>query len=82
MKYFNLVLDMVFQLFNFMYWLIYKIRFENFINYYSKYESKSEIIAILANGPSLIDDLKKLENIQSITLSVVNDFAISDLLKK
>lgn len=82
MKYFNLVLDMVFQLFNFMYWLIYKIRFENFINYYSKYESKSEIIAILANGPSLIDDLKKLENIQSITLSVVNDFAISDLFKK
>jgi hypothetical protein len=58
-------------------WLIHQIRFENFRNYYSIVSIKNKNIAILGNGPSLKNDLDKLENFSNYTFSVVNDFAIT-----
>lgn len=83
MKYFLKSVFIFFKtIFHIIYWLIHQRRFENFRNYYSIVSIKNKNIAILGNGPSLKNDLDKLNNFSNYTFSVVNDFAISEQFSK
>lgn len=69
-------------LFKSIYWIIYKFRFEDFNNYIQKEEHQKRFI-VLANGPSLQNEI--IENIDVFLqedVCVVNNFAITEYYQK
>lgn len=61
------------------YWFLFQIRFENFVNYMKDLKFDNKKIAILGNGPSLRIDLVKIKNCEIDFFCVVNNFALSNL---
>jgi hypothetical protein len=63
-------------------WIWIQFVSENFKNYLKNISFEKKEMAILANGPSLIKDLEKLENIEDKELCVVNNFSVSEYFLK
>ncbi len=58
-------------------WLWIQYRTENFTNYLSDIKFNNTYIAVLGNGPSLLEDIKLLSNIDNVELCAVNNFSVS-----
>lgn len=72
----------IIYLFRSIWWVINQLRFENFKNYVQK-ESQQKRFIVLANGPSLRNEIKKNTNIFfQEDLCVVNYFATTEYYQK
>ena len=78
MNNFKSIKNFIVNFLNLIRWFFIQVKNENFVNYISSSNNENNIV-VLGSGPSLFEDLGRIENLDNCKYLAVNDFITSKL---